>query len=159
MENTNENPVTEPEVFETPVIVEEPVVEEWLAPVVEEPTVQEPVAEDVHVEEPKAVEPEAPADVIHAPAYPSQPEVQALGNVNGAIGATTAPVTKKVVGKKAAEPKDTVAIRSTKNVTWPGVGKVYTGINIVEKDAAEKWLTRSHITVATPEEVAKEFGK
>jgi hypothetical protein len=39
------------------------------------------------------------------------------------------------------------------------VGKVYTGINIVEKDAADKWLTRSHITVATPEEVAKEFGK
>jgi hypothetical protein len=39
------------------------------------------------------------------------------------------------------------------------VGKVYRGYNIVEKDAAEKWLTRSHIRTATPEEVAKEFGK
>jgi uncharacterized protein (UPF0332 family) len=33
------------------------------------------------------------------------------------------------------------------------------GYNIVEKDAAEKWLTRSHIRTATPEEVAREFGK
>jgi hypothetical protein len=39
------------------------------------------------------------------------------------------------------------------------VGKVYRGYNIVEKDAADKWLTRSHIRMATPEEVAKEFGK
>jgi hypothetical protein len=151
MENINENPVTEPEVFETPVIVEEPVVEEWHPPVVEEPIPQEPVIEPVHVE--------APADVIHAPAYPAQPEVQALGNVNGAIGATTVPVTRKIAGKKSAEPKETVALRSTKNVSWSEVGKVYVGINIVEKAAAEKWLTRSHITIATPEEVAKEFGK
>jgi hypothetical protein len=52
-----------------------------------------------------------------------------------------------------------VALFSTKNVTWSEVGKVYRGYNIVEKDAAEKWLTRSHIRIATPEEVAKEFGK
>ena len=158
----NENPVTEPVVVETPAPVEapsEPVFEPVHPPVVEEPTPVEPVVEEVHVEEPKPVEPEAPADVIHAPAYPSQPEVQALGNVNGAIGATTAPVARKVVGKKPAANKETVALRSTKNVTWPGVGKVYTGINIVDKDASEKWLTRSHITIATPEEVAKEFGK
>jgi hypothetical protein len=60
--------------------------------------------------------------------------------------------------KKSAK-KDTVAIHSTKNVTWPGVGKVYVGYNIVEKDESEKWLTRSHIRLATPQEVAKEFGK
>jgi hypothetical protein len=155
MENTNENPVTEPEVFDTSVIEEALAVD----PVIEEPVHVEPVVEEAPVEEPKPIEVEAPADVIHAPAYPSQPEVQALGNVNGAIGATTAPVAKKPVGKKPAENKETVALRSTKNVTWSGVGKVYTGINIVEKDAAEKWLTRSHITIATPEEVAKEFGK
>ena len=154
MDNINENPVTEPEVFETPVIVEEPVVEQWHAPVVEEPIAQEPVIEPIHVDEP-----EAPEDVIHAPAYPAQPEVQALGNVNGAIGATTVPVTRKIAEKKTTQPKETVALRSTKNVSWSGVGKVYVGINIVEKEVAEKWLTRSHITIATPEEVAKEFGK
>ena len=156
MENTNENPVTEP------VVMDEPVVEE--APVIEMPVVEEPVAEPVHVEPVKEEEPEVAAtpvapEVINAPAYTSEPEVQALGSVNGAIGATTAPVARKTVGKKPVEKKETVALRSTKNVTWPGVGKVYTGINIVEKDAADKWLTRSHITVATPEEVAKEFGK
>ena len=156
MENVNENPVTEPVVMEEPVVIE--------APVVESPVVEEPVAEPVHVEPVKEEEPVvAPApvaqEVINAPAYAAEPEVQALGSVNGAIGATTAPVVRKSVAKKQAEKKETVALRSTKNVTWSGVGKVYTGINIVEKDAAEKWLTRSHITVATPEEVAKEFGK
>lgn len=151
MENINENPATEPEVFETPVIVEEPIVEQWHPPVFEEPVHVEPVVEEVTVE--------APAEVIHAPAYPTEPEVQALGNVNGAIGVTTALVTKKTSTKKSTEPKETVAIRSTKNVTWPGVGKVYRGVNIVDKDAADQWLTRSHITLASPEEVAKEFGK
>jgi hypothetical protein len=155
MENINENPVTEPVVIETPVIEEAPAVD----PVIEEPVHVEPVVEEAPIEEPKPIEPEAPVEVIHAPVYPSEPEVQALGNVNGAIGATTAPVARKVVGKKPAANKETVALRSTKNVTWSGVGKVYTGINIVDKDAADKWLTRSHITLATPEEVAKEFGK
>jgi len=78
----------------------------------------------------------------------------------GVIGATKAP--RSPEKKKAAKPAtkaETVAIYSTKNVTWSEVGKVYRGYNIVEKDAAEKWLTRSHIRIATPEEVAKEFGK
>ena len=86
---------------------------------------------------------------------------QAIGSVaDGVIGATTA--AKSAPRKKSAKPeekKETVAIFSTKNVTWPEVGKVYRGYNIVEKDAAEKWLTRSHIRSASPEEVAKEFGK
>ena len=57
------------------------------------------------------------------------------------------------------EKKETVAIFSTKNVTWQEVGKVYRGYNIVEKAAAEKWLTRDHIRLATPEEIKEEFGK
>lgn len=61
--------------------------------------------------------------------------------------------------KKVAEVKEEkVALHSTKNVTWNGVGKVYRGYNIVSKDAAEKWLTRSHVRLATPEEVAGEFS-
>jgi hypothetical protein len=54
--------------------------------------------------------------------------------------------------------KVTVAIYSTKNVNWEGVGKVVSGYNIVSKAQAEKWLTRKHIRLATPEEVAQEFG-
>jgi len=145
MENNNENPIVEEAVYEAPVF-ETPVVEEPVA----EPIVEAPVVE------------EAPqVDAIEAPAYQAPEEVQALGSVEeGVIGATTAPkAPERKKKEKAAEVKETVALFSTKNVTWSEVGKVYRGYNIVEKDAAEKWLTRSHIRIATPEEVAKEFGK
>ena len=53
---------------------------------------------------------------------------------------------------------ETVAIHSTKNVVWEGVGKVEKGYNILKKSEAEKWLTRGHTRIATPEEVAREYG-
>ena len=79
---------------------------------------------------------------------------------NGVLGSTKVakPEVKPVV-KKAEKKEDTVAIHSSKNVTWSGVGKVYIGYNIVSKEASEKWLTRDHTRLATPEEVAQEFGK
>jgi hypothetical protein len=149
MENINENPIVEETTYEAPV---------FEAPVVEEPVVEAPVVE--HVEETPVVE-EAAQAVVEAPAYQAPEEVQALGSVaEGVIGATTAPkATERKKVAKAAVKKETVALYSTKNVTWSEVGKVYRGYNIVDKDAAEKWLTRSHIRTATPEEVAKEFGK
>ena len=64
---------------------------------------------------------------------------------------------KKDPVKKDKKEK-TVAIHSTRNVTWNGVGKVYRGYNIVDEETAEKWLTRDHIRIATPQEVAKEYG-
>jgi prophage DNA circulation protein len=144
MEYMNNNPIEEEAVFEAPV---------YEAPVVEE-TVEE------HIEETPVVE-EAAQAVVETPAYEAPEEVQALGSVaDGVIGATTA--VKAAPRKKSAKPdekKETVALYSTKNVTWSEVGKVYRGYNIVDKDAAEKWLTRSHIRTATPEEIAKEFGK
>ena len=144
MEYMNNNPIEEEAVFETPVY--------------EAPVVQEPVEE--HIAETPVVE-EAAQAVVEAPVYQAPEEVQALGSVaDGVIGATTA--VKAAPRKKSAKPeekKETVALYSTKNVTWSEVGKVYRGYNIVDKDAAEKWLTRSHIRTATPEEVAKEFGK
>jgi hypothetical protein len=150
MENNfdnEENPVIEESVIEAPEVHSAP--EEPEDVVIEEEVTPDPVAENKN------------DDVIEAPAYSDPaPEVPALGNVNGAIGVTTAPKESKKPAKKSSAPKkDTVALYSTKNVTWPGVGKVYRGYNIVEKDAAEAWLTRSHIRVAAPEEVAKEFGK
>jgi hypothetical protein len=143
MENNNENPIVEEAVYEAPVF-EAPVVAEPVA----EPIVETPVVEEVQA-------------VVEAPAYQAPQEVQALGSVaDGVIGASTAPwQAYRKKSAKAAEVKETVALFSTKNVTWPGVGKVYRGYNIVEKDAATQWLTRSHIKPATPEEVAKEFGK
>jgi len=145
MEYMNNNPIEEESVFE--------------APVFEAPVVTEPVAE--FIEETPVVEEAPEVDAIEAPAYKAPEEVQALGSVaDGVIGATTAPKESRKSSKKfPTEKKETVALYSTKNVTWSEVGKVYRGYNIVEKDAADKWLTRPHIRIATPEEVAKEFGK
>jgi hypothetical protein len=149
MENINENPIVEETTHEAPV---------FEAPVAEEPVVETPVVE--HVEETPVVE-EAAESVVEAPAYEAPEEVQALGSVaEGVIGATTAPKSpERKKSAKATPKKETVALYSTKNVTWSEVGKVYRGYNIVDKDAAAKWLTRSHIRTATPEEVAREFGK
>jgi len=134
-------------------------------PKVEEPAIKAPevvVEAAVVVEEtPAPVVEEKVEDVIKAPAYSAPVEqVPALAPVaNGVIGTGTAdkPVKKVLTPKPAKE--DTVAIKSTKNVTWLGVGKVSKGINIVSKAEAAEWLTRDHVTKVEPEEVAKEFGK
>ncbi len=128
---------------------------------VEEPSAPEPVVEAPVVEAAPVVEP-VKEDVITTPSFPGNQEVNMVGFVgNGAIGSVTAPRPKKTsVKKSVAEKKvETVAVFSTRNVTWTGVGKVYRGYNIVEKAAAEKWLTRDHVRLATPDEVKQEFGK
>ena len=63
--------------------------------------------------------------------------------------------------KPAAPKKEgkTVALFSTKNVRWPGVGELTKGYNIIESEFADQWLTRGHVRVATPEEVAAHFGR
>jgi hypothetical protein len=72
--------------------------------------------------------------------------------------AKTEPKPSKPKTSKKKDEDKIVAVFSTKNVTWSGVGKVYRGYNIVTQEEADLWATRSHIRVATPEEVAKEFG-
>jgi hypothetical protein len=91
---------------------------------------------------------------------PKSKKVSALGSVdnNNLLGSRSADRRDKVSEKPEKPKVEKVAIFSTKNVTWGSVGKVYRGYNIVSKDEAEHWLTRSHIRLATPEEVAKEFG-
>ena len=155
MENLN-NPVEDK--IEDPIVESAPVEE---TPVVESPVVEETAPKPEKEEEaPKAEEPSAISTNNFGR---SITETQAVGSVaNGAIGVTSSPTpTPKPVKKAAAKPakEDTVAIHSTRNVTWEGVGKVYRGYNIVTKEAAEQWKTRSHIRIATPEEVAKEYGK
>lgn len=100
--------------------------------------------------------------VISAPEpVESVKKVPAIAPVaDGVIGSASASITKANKKPKAVEGKEVekVAVYSSKNVTWTGVGKVYVGFNIVTKDQADKWLTRNHTRLATPEEVAKEFG-
>ncbi len=68
------------------------------------------------------------------------------------------PKAEKAKTAKPATVNDKVAIHSSKNVSWTNVGTVYRGFNIVTPEIAEKWLERKHVRLATPEEVAKEFG-
>jgi hypothetical protein len=91
----------------------------------------------------------------------SSDTVQGIGSVaNGVIGVAQTPRQAKNPSPATVKKSNkTVAIHSTKNVSLPGVGKVYRGYNIVTPEHAEKWLERSHIRLATPEEVAKEFGR
>ena len=137
-----------------------------------ETPVATPEVKDVTPEAPKVEEPKAP-ELKAAPEAPKAPdaistesfarstvETPAVGAVaNGAIGVTTAPKKPETpASKKAKVSEDKVAIRSSKNVSWGEVGKVSKGINIVTKEQADQWLTRDHIELVKPEEVAKEFG-
>jgi hypothetical protein len=145
MENFNNNPAEEA-VVETPSFVEALVAE---TPVVEEAPAA-PAQEESNTEEPSAVT---------APSYAGSDMVQAVGTVaNGAIGATTAKREPRKAAAKPVKDEKTVAIKSTKNVSWVGVGKVSKGINIVSQKEADQWLTRDHITLVTPEQVKSEFG-
>ena len=118
----------------------------------------------VKINKPKAMPVTDEGGVIGSPDTKREgtKKVGAIGTVkNGVIG--SGKVDKQ--DKKAAEKKsaakpvtDKVAIHSTKNVDWPGVGRVSKGYNIVTQEQADKWTTRSHIRIATPEEVAGEFG-
>lgn len=147
MENTNNNPVAEEAVVETPVVEEAPVVE-----------AAAPVAAPVE----PAVEEQPKQQTVNAPAYQAKvEEVPALGAVAGGVMGTTSvarPEPRISENTKKDNSEEKVAIHSTKNVAWQGVGKVSRGYNIVEKSIADQWLTRPHIRLATPEEVKKAFG-
>lgn len=119
--------------------------------VVAEPTIDvvEEVAPEVVEEVISSPEPVEPAEVV-----PTLAPV-----ANGVIGSTTADKKSKKTASVKATKNDTVAIHSSKNVSWTGVGKISKGFNIVSKEDADKWLTRDHVRLVTPEELAKGFGK
>lgn len=145
----NEDVVPASIVAEEPVIA--PDVAEKAAEVVEE------ILTEAKIEEaPKPAE-----DVITGPKGSGTSEAQALGSVvDGVIG--TGKVAKKAAAPKPAKPvvtvDDAVAIYSTRNMHWEGVGKISKGYNIVSKEASEKWLTKANIRLADPKEVAKGYG-
>jgi hypothetical protein len=143
MENNNYNNPFSANNAEEQAHVETPVVETPAEPVVEavvEPVVEAPVAEAV-VEAPAAEEP-----------------VQALGfTETGAIGSMAADGRRNAPTPEV-DLAEKVALHSTKSVRWEEVGSISKGYNIVTKAQANKWLTRGHVRIATPEEVQKAFG-
>jgi len=61
---------------------------------------------------------------------------------------------------QAKQPKDNkVALFSGRNLFWNGVGELVKGYNIVTKEVSEKWLTHKMVRIATPQEIAKHYGK
>jgi hypothetical protein len=137
-ENVEEQAHVEAPLIDAPAEhTEESVVE----PVLEEPVVEAPVVEEPVVEEPVVEEP-----------------VQSLGfTETGAIGSMAADRPSKKI-KPDVDLSEQLALHSTKSVRWEGVGSLSKGYNIVTKAQAEKWLTRGHVRIATPEEVKKAFG-
>lgn len=57
------------------------------------------------------------------------------------------------------ESDEKVALWSDKNIRWSGVGTLSKGYNIVTKEVSVKWLEKSGIRDASPEEVATYYGK
>jgi hypothetical protein len=74
--------------------------------------------------------------------------------------ASWTPKEESTVAPKVEKPKDQkVALFSERNIFWNGVGEVIKGYNIVTKEVSEKWLTHDKVRIATPQEVAKHYGK
>jgi hypothetical protein len=129
-------------------------------------TVEENVIEDAIVED--VVEEVKPEPALLAPGEAVIPEnkkeavedlVEGLAPLStGAIGVGKQPRTKKEKPAAPKQDKEKVAIRSTKNVSWMGVGQVKVGINYVSAEQAKEWSKRNHITILKPEDVAKEYG-
>jgi len=129
-------------------------------------TIEENVIEDAIVED--VVEEIKPEPALLAPGEALVPEdkkeaveklVQGLSSISsGAIGVGKQARPKKEKPVEPKQGKEKVAIKSTKNVSWMGVGQVKLGINYVSAEEAKEWSKRDHITVLKPEEVAKEYG-
>jgi hypothetical protein len=148
---------------------EEIKIEDTVAPeVVEETVVSAPVEEPVVATEPEVVA-EDIAPVAEATEIAVEednvvasklPEVKAepKPSLDSSSGVFKAKEPKKKVVKEAPVAK-TVAVYSSKNLHWAGVGSLIRGYSIVSEAAAEKWIAKSsNVRLATPEEVAKEFG-
>jgi hypothetical protein len=92
---------------------------------------------------------------------PAQKTDSSIGQIKtGAIGITDKPAEAHHKEKVTTQSKTAdVAIHSTRNVVWPGVGKVEKGYNIVSEAVSKQWLKRDHIRLVAPEELAREFGK
>jgi hypothetical protein len=70
------------------------------------------------------------------------------------------PKQESIVNPKAEKLiNEKVALFSERNIFWNGVGEIIKGYNIVTKEVSEKWLTHNKVRTATPQEVAKYYGK
>ena len=117
------------------------------------------VVENVEVQEAKE---EKNGNVISNPEKPVRKPVSNIkNNEDGVFNSKAADksLKKLVETKDNKKESNKVALWSSKNVRWDGVGTLIKGYNIVGEEASKKWLTRNGIRTATPEEVAAYYDK
>lgn len=117
---------------------------------------------DIKISKPKAIPKTDKDNVINSPetAKKGGKKTPAIAPVNnGIIGSSRVEKINKEKKSVVKNEVEKVALHSTKNTHWDGVGSLSKGYNIVRKDRAERWLTRDHVRLATPEEVAKGYSR
>lgn len=60
---------------------------------------------------------------------------------------------------KKESPKEKVALYSSRNLHWNGVGDLKVGYNILAKEESERWLKHKAVRIANADEVARYYGK
>jgi hypothetical protein len=118
-------------------------------------------AKNIKVSKPKAIPATDSDNVIGSPATKKAGGKKKSGTKTIKENVLASAKVEKLATEEVPQRKtiEKVALYSTRNVYWDGIGEIKKGYNIVRKDRAEKWLTRDHVREATPEEVAKGFGK
>lgn len=66
---------------------------------------------------------------------------------------TVKPITQK------EKVNETVALFSSRNLHWTEVGSLTIGYNIVSSEDSKRWMQHTAVRLASPEEVAKAYGK
>lgn len=61
--------------------------------------------------------------------------------------------------EKKEKSGEKIAVYSSRDLFWSQVGELKFGYNIVSKEDSEKWLTHKAVRTASPEEVARHYGK
>jgi hypothetical protein len=100
-------------------------------------------------------------DVVSAlePEVRANPISSSRSNEDGVVVSGGAERRSNPVKEDKKEDKSKVAVHSSKNLHWQGIGKLKPGYNILSKEDSDKWLTNKNVRLATPEEVATYYGK
>lgn len=62
-------------------------------------------------------------------------------------------------GSKVQTKTEKVALYSSRNIHWNGMGSLTVGYNIVNKEDSKNWLKHKAVREASPQEVARYYGK
>jgi hypothetical protein len=69
------------------------------------------------------------------------------------------PKAEETKEEKKQKESEKVALYSTRNIHWNGLGNLSVGYNIVSKEASEQMITHKCVRIASPQEVASYYGK